>query len=461
LVYFAARAAYLAVRFDPRVPPDEFVHFGRCELYSKFFLLPKASLQTAPLGLIDSIPYLYYFISGKMLHLNIFGLPDLLFLRLFSVVLGVLTVVYGWLWIREFSKNRIVHVTFAAMVTNTLMFTAMCGSVSYDSMNNLLATATIYYLCLALKRPSANAYLGLGVSIAAGTLTKTSFLPLALVVVLVLLIAKYRMLRAVPTALRELVMPFSSLRAAASALVVLLVALNVAHYGRNLALYGSVAPKAADVMTTAEIMKSPVHAREYILFGYRSGKLSLAQARLLAMSIPRAAVVRDVMYLLTMESQQKQLGSTFKPMSRWQYVVPWAQMIAKSSFGYLGHQSLLKGGWFITPYYAVFGLALILIIAEAVRGRVGMIHIYTLVVVLFYAGVLMQYVNYNAYTKWHFFVIALQGRFIFPVLVPLLGLTVHYSLNPWPRVVQIPLACTMSVLFILGDLPWFLWQIHS
>jgi hypothetical protein len=75
---------------------------------------------------------------------------------------------------------------------------------------------------------------------------------------------------------------------------------------------------------------------------------------------------------------------------------------------------------------------------------------------LFYTTILMQVVNYGNYRGTGFSGLALTGRYVFPVLVPLYLLTAHALLSKMPRWWQLTAGLAIAVLFISGEFPWFL-----
>jgi hypothetical protein len=457
IVYFAARCLFLAIKLPHRIPPDEVAHLGRSELFAKAAFLPEPSPDALSLGLLETSPYLYYLVAGDLLGVAPPGLSNLLCLRLLSVAFGVATVCIGWRWIRLFSRNRVVHVTFLAMLTNTLMFTAVCSSVTYDSMVNMLAAGSILYFTRILKRPSANAYLGFSLCVAAGTLTKSSFLPLAFILALGIGVSRRRDFRVAPAALRGAFVPFRVQRAAACLVLLLLVTLNALHYGRNLVRHGALDPSPATILSIDEQMRYPSYAVPAILSLYLSGEVGFAQARRLAEGLPLMTARRDAINVLRVAREQRSAGIAFEPVSRWDYALRWSRLMAQRTFGYMGHENALKVGWWLVPYFIVFLGAALSYGAALARPGNDPVHAWLAVATLFYGWVLMEYVSYSAYREWQNVPVMLQGRYIFPVILPLFGLAAHHLVDPWPKRMQVGLAVTVSALFIAGDLPSLLW----
>ena len=126
------------------------------------------------------------------------------------------------------------------------------------------------------------------------------------------------------------------------------------------------------------------------------------------------------------------------------------------TFGLLGHQRIYKRDAFITLYIVIFLLAMAMFVLHWRPRKQENFETYVMAIVLFYAFFLMQFVSYKSYLEWEMMVEGLQGRYIFPVLVPLYGLVARYLLAYWPKPVQVAGFLAASIVFIYGDFPFFL-----
>jgi len=185
-MYFALRLCYFVPTIDHYVPPDEITHLGISLIYQKSLLLPENSPETFQLGLVTNIPYLYYFLMGKLANLNVLPIHDLFFLRLINALFGILTIFFAHNWMKLLTNNRIAHTLFIIMLTNTLMFTFLCASINYDNLLNLISAMSLYYLFSFFERRNPASLMIFGVCVLAGTLTKKTFLPLAFLFMAVL-----------------------------------------------------------------------------------------------------------------------------------------------------------------------------------------------------------------------------------------------------------------------------------
>ena len=68
----------------------------------------------------------------------------------------------------------------------------------------------------------------------------------------------------------------------------------------------------------------------------------------------------------------------------------------------------------------------------------------------------MQFVNYPAYIEWGFIGISVQGRYLFPVILPIYGLTAGFMISYWPERLQLGVVLLVAVVFLVGDFPFFL-----
>ena len=454
LAWFAARLIYFALTVHPAVPPDETTHFGLSVHYSRSVGLPGDSVASYELGLVTGRPYLYYLVMGKLLPLNRFGIDDLTFLRLWNGLLALLTVVFGYRWIRLVSDRRLVHVLFTVIVTNVLMFTFLSATVNYDNLVNLLAAMSLFYLYsfFAERRPQALA--ACCACVLAGCLTKLSFLPLAVILGLVLALHERRGLTVSPAALLAWLRAPGWRPRALQALVLLLVALNMALYGGNLLRHGKPVPAADDVLTFEQAMRNRIFARNYIVGQYRDGEWSLEEAWSRAESIRHAGDRAGTRAVLRTVKAKREGRLVVK--SRLAYAPAWIDRAAQTAFGIMGHRSLNKSGRDHWPYLGILAAAAILFAIHWRPGRDPGLTGYAAAIALAYALVLMQLVNYRSYSASGMLVLALQGRYLFPVLLPVGGLIACYLMRlprPWLRAA---VALIVGAFFVYGDLPYFL-----
>ena len=146
MAYFGLRLLFLANYISPFLPPDEATHFGICDIFSRVPFWPENSPESYQFGLVTNIPWLYYWIMGKLLALNVTGISDLVFLRLLNIPLAFGHVYFTWRLLRLMTNDRLTQVLLLAAMTNTMMLTFLSAFVSYDNLANLLAACALEVL---------------------------------------------------------------------------------------------------------------------------------------------------------------------------------------------------------------------------------------------------------------------------------------------------------------------------
>ena len=146
-------------------------------------------------------------------------------------------------------------------------------------------------------------------------------------------------------------------------------------------------------------------------------------------------------------------------MGRTRYAGVWLSLMAERLFGVMGHRELYKSGALAAGYalIALGGLG-----ALAVRARSLSVHVRIAAAVAGgYALILMQLVNYPIYSVTGLAVEAVQGRYLFPVLAPLMGAAIIAGAGSLPRPARLPLGIAIGIFFVLGDFPYLWLQAES
>jgi hypothetical protein len=233
-------------------------------------------------------------------------------------------------------------------------------------------------------------------------------------------------------------------------ILVVLTLLNVGLYGRNLIRFGHFVPEPEQVLTFEQIIQSPVGSREYVVSRYHRGELSGPQAMRMARQIKLPATRRDVRALIEYYERNRSQGIEYHQYSRLVYAVGWTVNMLKSTYGILGHRVLYKKTPALIPYAVVFAAALVLFMFRWRPGS-GSGDIYFLVIVLCYGLLLMQLIGYRAYSAFQMPQMAVQGRYMFPVLIPAYAFTAKYLLERRTRMQQFAIAAVVGFIFIGGD----------
>lgn len=207
-LYLALGAAY-SVRTPAWQAPDEPAHAnyiaqiaadGCCPIiaagdYDQAYLdsLRGAAFAPDTLTRLDSIEYedhqppLYYLLASLVYRLSDGSLTAL---RLFSVVLGAAAILCAF-WIgRALFPTRIgVALAAAALVAFVPQRLAIMASVNNDALADAIVGIAFVALIVALRTARARAWIGVGVIVGVGFMTKTTIYWLAGIMPLAILIA--------------------------------------------------------------------------------------------------------------------------------------------------------------------------------------------------------------------------------------------------------------------------------
>ena len=455
LAYFGMRLVFFALNISPLVPPDEVTHAGLCKVFSKVFLLPANSPETYEFGLVTNIPWLYYWIMGKLLHLNFFGISDLVFLRLLNIPLAFATVFFIVRTLRLLTDDRLTQLLSIVALTNTAMFSFLSASVSYDNLTNLLAAMSVYFLMSFFKYRSGGLLAASLLCQLAGCLTKITFLPLVLALNLLLIICEWRNFTSFPAAVRQYFRK-SKLHALLTAILLLAATgSNLQLYGGNYLSYGTLNPSMETVVSPEAAMEYRLDARGMIFNRYKEGKITYMDALMLAGEIKNPGDKSDTFFLLmNYENLKRNPNLWLGPLS---YSWVWMENIVASIFGIKSHLIMVKDLPYRIPVYMLMSLALVGFLVRWRPRESGWMPLGLAVIAIFYAGFIMYEFNYGTYLTYGAPGLTLYGRYLFPVLAPFSVLFCHYLLRLFRSDgIRLALAAATALLFISYDFPWFL-----
>ena len=240
--------------------------------------------------------------------------------------------------------------------------------------------------------------------------------------------------------------------------------LNILLYGGNLINYGDIIPEPEKIIGVENAMENRIFARNYICQQYKDGNYTLQQAvtmtRVIKNNGDRNAALTLLRNALYYERIRPGLMdfATFTP--------PWFHTMLSHAVGYTGHRSLIKPKWYVYSYYWVLVIPGFFFLRKIHLVETDGIFIVAFLVTLLYSLVLWK-VNYGIYIRSAMFGLAIAGRYFFPVLLPICGLTSYYTLNFLSAKKQLFLTIIVSAWFVYGDFIYFLqfvpdnWVVHS
>ncbi len=455
LLYFAGRLVFYALTISGFVPPDEVTHLGLSRIFSEVLLFPENSSDTYRYGLVTNVPWLYYWVMGKFLFLNVVGASDLVFLRLLNIPFAFGTVYFVWRLLRLLTTDRLSQILLIVAMTNTSMFSFLSASISYDNLINLLAAMSVYYLLAFFQNRSADMLVGSLLCQLAGCITKTSFLPLSFILILLLLIHEFKNFRGFGPAIMAYLHQGNWRSYGLLAAILICFLLNLQLYGGNLLRYKKLAPDMSVVLSLEIALKNRIAARDMIFTLFKEQRISYEQALGMSTVIDHPGDRADAIDLV--QNYVKHVNSGATMLSPLSYIVPWTTKMLSGIFGISGHRSMYS--YWLTNLSIVILMALTAL-AMLVRWRPRKDHVLPsllALVVVFYGLFLMYVVNYRIYVDTAYFPMALQGRYLFPVLGPIYLLCCYYLLrlfnNGYARLL---LSAAAAFVFIASDFPFFL-----
>ncbi len=458
-LYFIGRLLYFAFTVGPGVPPDEMTHIGIIRLYADTLFGIDNSAASLRYGLVTHVPYLYYFLMGKIAAL--LGSSDYIVLRMVNIGLALAFLVVAYRLSLLMLKSRLMRVLFFVMLTNTLMFSFLSASVNYDNLANLLALCAIYFLVRYLSssehpdsaRP-ADLLLFL-ISTMLGLLTKGTFLMLAPVLAAVWLLSRRQMLRAdLQRLVQEIRLGGGYIRSL-SVVMLLCVAANLSLYGANLVQYNRVVPGCAQVLTHEKCMENRIYARNWIISQYRLGRLSYMEAWRATELIRHPGDIAHAKRLLNNVRQYQMTRPEDLNVLDYMHLV-WNQAMKPSIFGIQAHRSMLRSPNELWAYGLVCFAALLLMVRTLRFDGSDRLWLGMAGILFGYYFFLVGYYNYTGYLQHHALLLGVQGRYLFHLLVPAYLLMAEFLLRPFPKWGQITVAAAVAGLFIMGDFPYYL-----
>lgn len=427
LSIFAIYSTYLALNLQRHILPDEDAHFVFSEHYAKTWGIPEDTPETAALGwYIEQNPFLYYWLSGRALNALNLVVPQasswqkIVFLRLLSVLFSTGAVFFCYLLSKETIKHKWWSLLPVFLLTNTLMFVFLSAGVSYDNLANLFSFISLYFFARVVhgKDYVLNS-LGWILFICLGTLVKYPILPLALAMAVAWII--YTVLK------RASIFPMyikSPKLAVLGLVTALAIAGNLAIYGVNLLVYQSITPACADLFDKDLCALSPYSAR------YREIALD-----------HKMTILESV-----------QLGYP-DPL---EYVIySWIPNMLYRIYGILAHLSYFPG-YIITFYQLLFFWYLLLFFRYWKQPSFA---IYSLLGIFLFYSFILLYQNYSSELVYGFKQIAMQGRYLFPVIgavYVLIGYLFSIIQNRTLRLAT--LIITLALFFYGGPIKFILFR---
>ncbi len=416
VVLFASQVVFFSLTTPFSLPPDETYHYRFIQLFAQNGFSPFISNQEGfyILGQVTNLPFfLYHYLLSFPYRLVENTSHPYLFLRGINLALAI-----GSLFILRSIGNQlkirpVAIFATTLVVTNTMMFVLLSGSINYDNLVIFLALSNILLTLKLFNGFQTRTFLLFLVTLIAGSLTKEAFLPIALASSVSLVFRYRRSLKQFFTWIPELKKDRKTL-----AIFILLVMVSIPfvyHYGNNVLQYNKIVPKCDQINTVSQCEQNPIYKRSQVL----DNTIEAPQAR-----------------------------------SRIAYLSSWTEIMLNRSFGILAHQSIVN---FQTLIFAIFVLFII--------GIGFMIRYFStkesvFFVLIFISSVYLYFLiktNHSSYLRRGIVDLAVQGRYSFPVLFVLILAIFHFVFKPlktnFTKLIAIAL---IASIFIFSSLPAYL-----
>jgi len=454
IVYFIIQTIFFALTIRENIIPDETTHYGLIQQYSKSVWSIENSESTYQYGLVTHKPNLYYLLMGKMLLLNFTGLSDLIFLRLLNSILGLLSILTAYGLFCHLVILKLCRIVFLAFITNTLMFTFLTSGVNRDNLTNLLAIVSLYFLVSIYKSQNDKHVLLFFITTCLCSLTKITLLPYVACLLAIFTFLYFKQVENHKSPkIKNILLNKKHLML--KILLLIFIIWNVKLFAGNLLMFGHLQPKMDQIVALNQAMKNRIFARTYILSQFKENKVTLQKAVQMAQKITHEGDRRATIFLLNNYNQNKQRG--IKLIDRFRYAFVWLDHMAKTIFGVLGHMALFKKS--TVPFNlmcSILLLALLLMIRNFKFIHLDNFAFLFACIILVYALMLMQLVNYKTYSSSTYLRLGLQGRYFFPVLFPFYMLISYYLLAFLKKPYNWLIGILAIMLWIYEAFPWFL-----
>lgn len=419
LFYFLVKICFFAFSITPGISPDETYHIELSLIYKDFNgLMPPNAPETYHLEVINHKPYLYYLVMGKLLHLNVFDIPPVLFLRFINVLIGMITMIISYKFFRLLTDDKLITLTSLAVLTNIPMYTFLSAFVNYDNLANLFAALSLYTLFRFLRSRETKHLIWAAIFVLSGSLTKYTLLPFALIFAVLCLLDFLIQQKHKSPFLRSSLKSNQPVLLLLTGLFVALLVLNAHLYAVNFYKFRAFIPECTQVLTLEQCLQSKTY---YANHWYEQ----------LAKNIPR---------------------SNFLPF--FDYLFPWFQVMKSSVFGILGHQIMFRHSKELLLYNVLI-LAFLFSFVRKFKFKDNTLTTYCALAACLYLMLLCAGVNYPSYLRTGAVEANLQGRYAFPVIYPIVFLMTYFLLAYLKQMQKIILAVLIAAIFIWGDLPYF------
>lgn len=424
---FTIFASHLVLNLRMGLSPDSTYHPEVSRAYTTTLGIPENTEATYQFRDITRIPYLSFWLNARVMNLNnqTIDINETHLLRFFNLAFSIGTLLITYLISKEIIKGKWLQILPTFLLANTLMFIFLSSSINYDNMVNLLATMAIYFLIKHIKKPKEIKYtIYMFLALTIGTLTKSTILPLALIMTIVWVYTCIRNKNFNAKYLKQILQPKNIV---AILILLIFVFLNFKLYLPNIIEFGSLEPYCTDILTHEQCLQNGVYNRDI-------NKIPV---------VFEGGIVETIKLIID--------GERMNPFI---YFPFWLVEMSRKVFGIMGDNSLFMKYEYLPFFLGFFIFGIHLLIKN--RKKWDILDKVLILISVFYAIFLMMYHNYDTYIKHNWPDLALQGRYIFPVIVPIYVILSKYFGQIEKKKTLKILTVILIIGFILGSYVYFI-----
>lgn len=411
--WFVFQETYFALNIKLGVSPDEIHHYTLSSLYYQTQSISLIdTVSTYQFGAVSTTPYLYYLIMGKSLNLNVFHLQPLIFLRIFNIILSLISLYFFYQLIKLITKDKIIQICSLIIQTNLLMYVFLSSMVSYDNLINLMSIISTFLLLKFIDKFKRIYLLLIILVTLLGTLTKFTYFPLVFIQTLILFIyfKKYinRQFLSKKLSPKEWMVIFP---------IIFLTIINFNFYLNNYINYKQLDPSPEKVISQELLQKYNLQFQR---------------------------------------NQEAQKTMKDRPLINLNtFFKKYFYQTEGTIFGILGHINQIKYNNDLKPYNLLIVISLTLFLVK-IKSILKNKNIVVLIIISVLYIMIVFVNNYYQYLTYRIFGLALQGRYNFPILPNLIIIFIYSLLSPFNKKIKILITILISILFINGGFFWFI-----
>ncbi len=396
---FIIQAVYLAISIENNVAPDQAFHnqmigFLASENINPFNHGPQTSNFNlgSTYGLPDTAYHYMFSYVHRFFALFVSDNYLITIVKLLNVAIATLSLYTLKLLSDEAKVLPLARNLGLFWISNILMFIFLSGSVNYDNLSFLLIFSSYHFLLKFHNTKSIKYLLLLGITAFLGPLVKITHLAVLPFELIGLIIVLYHSLN--KKLLARWLIEFKRHKAVLTAIIsVFIITVGLSSYkiGSNIYKYGSYAPRCEQTITIDQCRQNSVYVRNENL------------------------------------SKEKQPALDSNTVNKMEYFADWLLLMHDSNYGILGHKVTLPLN---SISYSMFAF-LLLGIASAVRTYnpktekvMGFYFLLSTSVML-----ILINKNYGSYVNTGLKNLAVQGRYIMPVFLPIIIIGTHYTMK--------------------------------